>query len=240
MPISAACCDAVASETAQAATASAAQGPTDAPTFNTMRSHNHISGAQLLLQQTGAMFDTNMNMFGVGAYACPSDMNRGQPLQQHQQQMGAAETAADQLVDGFGSPVGEDDSEPPQSDLWCGDDGGGDDGWGEGPLSPPAGPIDDSDMPPAPAEVAAAKDVDVQPAPADTVADENAWDAEAQEEDEGLGVWEPLDPHEKTAGSKPFKQHIPKIPNRCASHRILNCLNFQMCYIIRPRCAGDV
>ena len=135
--IRAVCGDAVASETAQAATASAAQGPTDAPTFNTMRSHNHISGAQLLLQQSGALFDTNLNMFGVGAYARPSDTNKGQPVQQ-QQQPGMPEIVADQPVDGFGSPVGEeDDAAPPPNDLgdlWCGDDGGGDDGGVKNPF----------------------------------------------------------------------------------------------------------
>ena len=217
--IRAVCGDAVASETAQAATASAAQGPTDAPTFNTMRSHNHISGAQLLLQQSGALFDTNLNMFGVGAYARPSDTNKGQPVQQ-QQQPGMPEIVADQPVDGFGSPVGEeDDAAPPPNDLgdlWCGDDGGGDDGWGEKPLSPSAGPMDANEMPPAPVEDGVAMGADVQPAPADPAADVDAWDSE--EEDEDLGVWEPLDPHEKTPGGKPFHVHKVKEP-KCVANR---------------------
>lgn len=183
-----------------------------------MRSHNHISGAQLLLQQSGTLFDTNLNMFGVGAYARPSDLNRRQPLHL---QPGTAAPAADQPVDGFGSPVGEDDPAPPpddMGDLWCGDDGGGDYGWGEAPPSPPAGPMDANDMPPAPVEHAAAMDADAQPAAADVAADGDGWDEEEEEEeDEGLGVWEPLDPHEKTPGGKPFKQQIPKIP-KCASN----------------------
>jgi hypothetical protein len=217
---------AVASETAQAATSSAAQGPTDAPTFNTMRSHNHISGAQLLLPQIGTLYDSNLNMIGVGAYAFCADWNIGHPMQQHQQPGTSIAAAPLQPVDGFGSPVGEiaDDQGPPPEDfgnLWCGDDGGGQDEWGEAPASPNAKSMNDDGMPPAVFEDAQVTNADLQPSPA---GGGEGWDVGEEVSEEGLGVWEPLDPHEKTTGSKPFKQHIPKVP-KCVSCSVMQLQN---------------
>jgi hypothetical protein len=57
----------------------------------------------------------------------------------------------------------------------------------------------------------------LQPSPA---GGGEGWDVGEEVSEEGLGVWEPLDPHEKTNGSKPFKQHIPKIP-KCVSCSVM-------------------
>lgn len=213
---------AVASETVQAATNSAAQGPTDAPTFNTMRSHNHISGAQLLLQQSGLLFDTDLNIHGEGSYAHPADMGRGQALQQQQQQPEVLGPVADQHMNGFGSPVEDNGAAPPEDDdgnLWCGDDGDGD-AWDDPPPPTPAGPMDAVDMPAAPASDAGAMVTDGGHTPRDVPAGEGGCDGDEGDDDDDLGVWEPLDPHAKTAGSKPYKPCRPKVP-RCAFRTLL-------------------
>ena len=177
-----------------------------------MRSHNHISGAQLLLQQSGLLFDTDLNMYGVGAYAHPADMGKGQVLQQSTSQV----PAADQPMDGFGSPVEDHGAAPPEDaggNLWCGDDGDGD-AWGDLPAPTPAGPVDAIDMPADRASDAGAIVADGGHTLGDVPADEGD-DVSEGDEDDDLGVWEPLDPHAKTAGSKPYKSCRPKVP-RCA------------------------
>jgi hypothetical protein len=193
-----------------------------------MRCHAHVSGMLITLQQSGAMYDTNLDPCSSSlAVDSANPGNAGCPPHTR----GTAELNNDL---GFGSPVVHDpgetiDSGAPveQAELWCGADDGADEGaagWcaeGVGAMGsqPEHGETAGGEAPVL-SEVSYRQGEVYDLQPAGQTHDVAAPEAGAPEAGD-LGVWEPLNPDEVVNDNKPIRRHVPKIP-KCASFHVLH------------------